>query len=173
MNTSWALNAADVGPLGFIAVAAIATIGALLIHFLRRARSSAQPDIPPSASSGEPTPEDRELANRLREIAGKMGLPGRVLPRAHAPNGDGDFVWRDGEIYRYRSLERGGAIADHEANNFEDLLYPVFADRSRMHCYIETIGLEEPGREAEIVRRQQAMLAAANPDWVLRTGAGA
>ena len=167
--SGWALNAADVGPLGVVLVGLVALIGALAIHFLiqRRKRPAGMPRPP---SSDDARIADAELAATMRAAAERMGLPERVLPSAWPPYGDGDFVWREGDAWRYQSVERGGPVADHTGTQ-DEVLFAVFRDRARMHAYLATIGMEEPAREAEIVRRQRDMLAAGNPEWAERLDA--
>jgi len=166
--SGWALGAADVGPLGVVLVGLVAVVGALAIHFLfRQRRPTGTPPPPPASGTGVPL-EDAELARHLRETAARMGLPERVLPRAHAPTGDGDFVWREGDTWRYQSIERGGPVADHAHASLAEVFFALFRDRTRMHAYLATIGVEEPAREAEIVKRQREMLAAGDPAWAER-----
>jgi hypothetical protein len=169
---AWALGAADVGPLGVVLVALVALGGALVIHALarRRGAGTARSNAASAPAAGPAAaPEDPEIAARLRDVAARMGLPERVLPRACAPAGDGDFVWRDGDRYRYQSRERGGPVADHADASLDEILYRVFCDRTKMHAYIATIGSDESTREARIAERQRAMLAAADPAWAART----
>jgi hypothetical protein len=155
----WALNAADVGPLGAVLVA-------LVIHFFMRSRRPTGMPPPPSPVPDTRVPlEDAQLAGQLREVAGRMGLPERVLPRAHPPTGDGDFVWQEGDTWRYQSIERGGPVADHTHASLAEVFFALFRDRTRMHAYLATIGMEEPAREAEIGKRQKEMLAAGDPEW--------
>lgn len=165
--SGWALNAADVGPIGAMLVALAALVGALAVHFLfGRGRPAMRPAPRPEEQAFW---EDAEVAARLREVAARMGLPERVLPRPCPPaSDDGDFVWRDGGQFRYRSLERGAPVADHASASLDDVLYHVFRDRSRMHAYLATIGTDEATREARIVAQQRAMLAAADPAWAER-----
>lgn len=169
--SAWALNAADVGPFGVVLVVLVAVVGALAIHFLMLRRRRPAGGVP-TLDEARIATVDGEITARLREVAAKMGLPERVLPSAHAPNGDGDFVWREGERYRYQSLERGGPVIDHADDSLDDVLFAVFRDRARMHAYLATIEIDEPAREAEIVTRQRVMLAAADPTWAARLGAG-
>lgn len=169
--SGWALNAADVGPLGAVLVALAALVGALTIHFLMRRFKRARETPGTPRYDENVSVEDAGLAATLRDLAGRMGLPERVLPRAYAPNGDGDFVWRDGDGWRYQSIERGGPVADHTGTQ-DEVLFAVFRDRTRMHAYLATIGMDEPAREAEIVKRQREMLAAGNPVWAERLRAG-
>jgi hypothetical protein len=168
---AWALSAADVGPVGFVLVALTALAGALVIHGLTRRRGAG--GVPPAkartpVAAPSSAPEDVEIAGRLREVAERMGLPERVLPRACAPDGDGDFVWRDGARYRYQSHERGGPVADHADASLDEILYRVFRDRSWTHAYVASIGSDQASREARIAEQQRAMLAAANPAWAAR-----
>ncbi len=164
-----ALSAADVGPLGALLAALVALVGALAIHFLRR-RPAGMPRPTGAVAQAEVVaqPEDSEIAARLRQIATLMGLPERVLPRSSPPCGDGDFVWREGSRYRYQSLERGIPVADLSGSSLDEVLFAVFRDRTRTHAYLATIGMDEPGREVEIVRQQRAMLAAADANWAER-----
>jgi hypothetical protein len=154
-----------------VLVALVATVGALAIHWLRRGRAPAYRDADEAARIAEPAPslpQDEAIAGRLRELAARMGLPERVLPRAHEPTGDGDFVWREGDQYRYQGIERGGPIADHSDPSLDEILFLVFRDRCWMHAYLATIGMDEPARGAEVASRQRAMLAAAEPEWAAR-----
>ncbi len=171
--SGWALSAADVGPLGALVAALVALAGALAIHFLRRTPAavprSPKADVQAEASA---QPEDSEIAARLRQIAALMRLPERVLPRSCPPCGDGDFVWREGTGYRYQSVERGVPVVDLSGSSLDEVLFGVFRDRTRMHAYLATIGIDEPGREVEIVRQQRAMLAAGDATWAERLQEG-
>ncbi|OYW44517.1 MAG: hypothetical protein B7Z08_09255 [Sphingomonadales bacterium 32-68-7] len=145
-------------------MALLALAGAFAIHALqsrRRARSG-------ESGPGPLAPTDAEIAGRMRAIAARMGLPERVLPRATQPAGDGDFVWREGDRFRYQSLERGYPVADHAAASLDEILYLVFRDRAWMHAYLATRGSDEATREARVAERQRAMLAAADPAWGAR-----
>lgn len=166
---AWALSAAGVGPLGVILVALVAVAGALAIHALNRRRSGVAPRGAAEEAARTAPATDREIAARLRDVAARMGLSEDILPSAHAPNGDGDFVWRDGGTYRYQSIERGGPVADHADVSLDDVLYHVFHDRAWMHAYLATIGSDEATRQARVAEQQQAMLAAANLAWGDRT----
>jgi hypothetical protein len=169
---AWALGAAGVGPLGVILVALVAVAGALAIHVLRRRKG--KDFVPPQShaaggASARPAPsEDPHIAARMRERAARMGLSETMLPAAHAPNGDGNFVWRDGGTYRYQSFERGGPVADHSEPSLDAVLFHVFRDRAWMHAYLATVGSDEATREARIAEQQRAMLAAGDPAWAGR-----
>lgn len=164
-----ALSAADVGPLGALLVALVALTGALAIHILwRKFASVPRPLRSEAPAQAVAQPEDAEIADRLRQIAALMGLPERVLPRSSPPCDDGDFVWREGASYRYQSLERGVPVTDRSDASLDDILFAVFHDRTRMHAYLATMGMDEPARKAEIVRQQRAMLAAADASWAER-----
>jgi len=187
----WVLNAADVGPLGAILVALVATVGALAIHFWTQRRRGGGVPSPTleSYAEGPATPEPTPLPPRpeglpdwshadnplldipaLEDVvlaaATKAGIDPDTLPRFTPPDGnDGAFVFRDKFDYIYAYYEHGGPMSQQASAVADELAYRVIADRAWMKAYLATIVQAEPGRTTQVGRDQEAMLAAVDPAW--------
>lgn len=171
MNAS-ALHAAGVGPLGFVLVALVATVGALAIHFLMRGRSSRVPAEPARAVEVRPEPIDLpEVREAMLAAAARMGIPERVLPRIASPGGaDGEYIDRAGSAYVYSGFERGAKMFEHRTVDLDGLLYLVLRDRAWMQAYLALIGQELAPEEhaRRLAEGQEALLARADTRWAER-----
>lgn len=175
--SSFALSEAGVGPFGYVLVFLVALAGALLVHWLRRKPTGALPPEPIQREAPAPGPVQwRHADNPLLDIpaledvfraaAAKAGIDPDTLPRFAPPDGsDGAFVFRDKFDYIYAYYEHGGPTVQHASAVADELAYRVLADRTWMKAYLATVGQPESGRTEQVIREQEAMLAAVDPAW--------
>jgi len=172
MNPGGVLHAAGFGIWTMIAVAVIATVGAMLIHTIsqarkgrgatpkqthnappRREQSPVQapapvftprgPDLPDWSAPDSPMFTFAELDARMREFAARGGLPENVLAHVGEPTGrDGENITIEGPNYVFSYWERGGPMHEKRSVIADQILYFALKDRARMRAYMELMGQE-------------------------------
>lgn len=130
--------------------------------------SPPHPDFPDWRHPDSPLLAEPEIAERMRAIAGRVGIPDHVLPTLAPPFGnEGEFVFRDRFDYIYTAREHGTALFEHAVAAVDQLLYLVFKDKAWMMAsgYIGGSGAPIEQDPVRIAEKQRAILAGIDPRW--------